>query len=319
MQTKKRAKAAKFGKKIEAGEEKAEEKTSKPVSVVSEQKEETVNNGHANISVVSTEQKNNLPEPVKEEPVIEEKKQMHEVTENLAGPGVTEKISDQVNQGNTQIRDEVQPPVVQGKEVVDEIPVKTVPESVPQVNQEVVSESPVNDNVFEVQTEVKKNLLRYFIIIAIGSFLIGLGSMAGISIFLQKIPFELPFIQRKIAEVTPSSEPTITVEPTKVTVVNLAEYRIEVLNGSGITGAASKLRDVLTTDGFKVLSAGNADKSDYTDTIISAKKNVNSAYLEKLKENLNKTYTSVIDSKTSVPESSEADVIITIGSSTAQN
>jgi hypothetical protein len=226
-----------------------------------------------------------------------EKKEMTEVVENDSVAPVSEKTSDQVSQEKEQVNEEVVQPISQ-------------------VNKEVVNEPPAGDGDYIVQTEVKRNLLHYFILIAVISFLIGLVSMAGISLLLQKTPFELPFITRKV-EITPSPKPTILVEPTKVVVVNLAEYKIEVLNGTEIAGAASKLKTALTTEGFSVISAGNAEKSDYTDTIISAKKKVTSAYLDKLKESLKKTYTIAPDSKTLVPESSEADVIITIGIGTS--
>ncbi len=96
-------------------------------------------------------------------------------------------------------------------------------------------------------------------------------------------------------------------------------YSIEVINGSEVAGAASRLKSALTTAGFDVLSAGNADKSDYTDTIISVKKKVNSAFLDKLKDNLKETYVLKSDIKVTIPDINEADVIITIGGKVASN
>lgn len=297
MQTKKRAKPAKFGAKAKPVEEKKEEQKEAPIV-----KEEPIVNEKPPAIIQPVEQNQQPQELVKQEAVVtaenKEEKPVTEAVVNILEVPVVEKNIEQVNQEKAQISDEVQVPTVQ--------------------NQETMSESPANDNAYIVQTEVKKNLVRYFLIIAIISFLTGLASMAGINFFLQKTTFEIPFIPRKTVEITPSPKPTITVEPTKATVVNLEEYSIGVFNGSGITGAASKLKEALTTEGFKVISVGNADKSDYVDTIIAAKKKVSPAYLEKLRDNLKKTYVAVTDSKILVPEASEADVIITIGGNTSQ-
>lgn len=290
MQIKKRARSVKFGKKDEPVEEKKE-----------------VEQSHQQLEPVKQEVKQEVM--VKEE--NKEANVVPEVVDNRAESTVVEKNSDQVNQEVVQVKEEMQaaPAQAQSQEIVNESPAGAVTEKEPVAD----------EGAYIVQTEVKKNMLRYFILIAVISFFVGLVSMAGISMFFQKTPFALPFIARKAAEVTPSPVPTIAVEPTKVKEVNLAEYSIEVLNGSGITGGAAKLKTALTTEGFQVTSTGNADKSDYTDTIISAKKEVNSAYLEKLKDNLKKTYTLASDSKIPVPESSEADIIITIGSNVASN
>lgn len=300
MQAKKRAKSVKFGKKVDANEERTEEK--KDVAV----------NEQKTTASPTIDPKNQRVEPVKEEPIEKvenkEEKAVAEVIHNDPVE-VIEKSSEQTKPEEAQAKLEGQASITQSQEVLDNPSPDAVIENEPQVN----------ENAYVIQTEVKRNVLRYFLLTALISFLIGLISMAGISYFLQKTSFELPFIGSKVAKITPSLEPTITVEPTKVTVVNLEEYNIEVLNGSETAGAASRLKTELTTDGFKVVSIGNAEKSDYTDTIISVKKKVNTAFLEKLKENLKKSYTLGPDSKNPVPEASEADVIITIGSNTSGN
>lgn len=45
-----------------------------------------------------------------------------------------------------------------------------------------------------------------------------------------------------------------------------SDYSFEVLNGSGITGAAKKIADKLTELGYVVVKTGNADNSDYEET-----------------------------------------------------
>lgn len=66
--------------------------------------------------------------------------------------------------------------------------------------------------------------------------------------------------------VTPvASEP----EPTEVPeALNRSQISFEVLNGSGVSGAAKKLADELTALGYFVIKSGNADKQTYPDTQI---------------------------------------------------
>ncbi|MBU4016082.1 LytR C-terminal domain-containing protein [Patescibacteria group bacterium] len=324
MQIKKRAKSVKFGQKTEKAEVKNEE----------------------NKDLTVEKQESEVKEPVKEEVVITDKnvaeEKIHEDLKNEAEEAVAvEKNGNQIKHEEAQVTQD-RHIAIQNEEVVKESSVSTdggqealvndtsskdevkVDEEIqlkePEINTVIEKEPTVNDdNGYVVQTEIKKNILRYFIVIAIVSFLIGLISMAGISFVLQKKPFVLPFGLNKIVKISPSPKPTVKVEPTKVQEVNPAEYSIEILNGSEIKGGASRLKTALTTAGFDVLSAGNAEKSDYTDTIISAKKSVNAAYIEKLRVELEKSY--ILDTKTKVlaDETSEADVIITIGGKVSGN
>jgi polyisoprenyl-teichoic acid--peptidoglycan teichoic acid transferase len=49
-----------------------------------------------------------------------------------------------------------------------------------------------------------------------------------------------------------------------------AEVRVEVLNGSGISGLAAEISDLLGKEGFKVVNTANADHFDYEDTQVIA-------------------------------------------------
>lgn len=289
MQTKKRAKSVKFGAGTKSLDEKKEEK--KEIAVKDELPSEII-----------------PAQTVKTETNIEEKNMAEvmnkgENTNPVVGPVKEEIQGQRIQNQQTQDLSGVEP--VAMNEISDEI------------SSEQQSEAP--GNAYVVETEVKKNLIRYFIIVALVSFFIGLISMAGINFILQKKFFDLPFSLPKQAEVTSTPAPTITVEPTKVVEINLSEYDIEILNGGEISGAAARLKTSLLSEGFAVISARNADSSDYTDTIISAKKNVNQAYLGKLKDSLKNKYRLGTDYKLSIPETSEADVVITIGSNVASN
>jgi len=61
------------------------------------------------------------------------------------------------------------------------------------------------------------------------------------------------------ATATPSGPPLVT-PPSKI--------RVEVLNGSGVTGAASQLADKLRAAGFVVVRVGDADRPDYATTTV---------------------------------------------------
>jgi LCP family protein required for cell wall assembly len=51
-------------------------------------------------------------------------------------------------------------------------------------------------------------------------------------------------------------------------VVTADEVRVKVLNGSGVTGVARRVGELLRTEGFSVVYVGNADRFDYTQSYI---------------------------------------------------
>lgn len=110
--------------------------------------------------------------------------------------------------------------------------------------------------------------------------------------------------------VSPSPTPTITPEPTKAA-VDLTKYEIEIQNGSEVAGEAGRQQTNLETEGFKISSIGNANNSDYTDTIIKAKKEVEKAFLDKLKSVLEKTFT--VGEIETLPDTSLSPVVVILG------
>lgn len=110
---------------------------------------------------------------------------------------------------------------------------------------------------------------------------------------------------------SPTEIPTPTVEE-----VDLSEYEIEILNGSGVEGEAGRQQTNLEDEGFTVSSIGNAEESDYTKTLIQAKEEVDKEFLDKLKEVLEKSF--VVDETEILEEEAESDVIVIIGSETSE-
>lgn len=71
----------------------------------------------------------------------------------------------------------------------------------------------------------------------------------------------------------PTPTPSATAEPTPTPkALNRSDWSMEVLNGSGVTGAAKKIADQLKALGYPVVKVGNADKDDYTSNQFFVKK-----------------------------------------------
>jgi hypothetical protein len=117
---------------------------------------------------------------------------------------------------------------------------------------------------------------------------------------------------KEINVVTLSPTPTAIPAPTKA--VDLAKYEIKILNGSEVSGEAGRQQSNLEEEGFTVASVGNADDSNFTETIIQAKENVEQAFLDKLKNVLGKSF--VVGEMEELPEDSDSDVIVILGSET---
>ncbi len=92
--------------------------------------------------------------------------------------------------------------------------------------------------------------------------------------------------QEVIAE--PSISPTL--KPTASPSASLSQYKIKILNGSGIKGEAGKVQTLIETAGFSVLSTGNALTYDYTKTEITVKTGIDRDFIIALEKTLKKDY-----------------------------
>lgn len=182
-------------------------------------------------------------------------------------------------------------------------------------------DKPSIDDKWPLVSQEKKehSLIVYFFIVTIVAFLLGLSFIAGGYYALHGKTFSFPKGIPGLKTATPIPthiQPTPTITQASKS-ANLSQYTIAVLNGSGITGEAAKVKSDLTTQGFNIVTTGNADASTYTKTQISAKKSVDSVYIQTLKTALSKTYS--VDVQSQVPDSTQqTDVIITVGSSKSQ-
>lgn len=113
-----------------------------------------------------------------------------------------------------------------------------------------------------------------------------------------------------ISDITPSPSfsevtPTPTEEP-----VDKSEIQIEILNGSGVSGEASKFKTILAELGYTNIEVGNASSSDYTVTEVTFKSSVPDEIQNEITDSLESIYAEVDVNNGSIGEN---DVQIIIG------
>jgi hypothetical protein len=139
-------------------------------------------------------------------------------------------------------------------------------------------------------------------------FIIAIVLLAGVFAYKQGM---FKGVGEKAKVVTVSPTPTSVVTPSPAKTVDLKKYEIEILNGSEVGGEASRQKTNLEEEGFIISSIGNADSSDYTDTIIKAKTEVNKDFIAKLKSVLGSAFT--VGETESLSEDSSVPVVVIIG------
>ncbi len=111
---------------------------------------------------------------------------------------------------------------------------------------------------------------------------------------------------------TPTSTPAPTPTPTPTPApVDKASIKIQVLNGGGTPGAASKMKKYLEDKGYTVDSTGNTDEYTYTSTEIHGKDTMTDA-VNNLKVDLKDTY-SLGTVASDLDASASADVQVIVG------
>ncbi len=111
----------------------------------------------------------------------------------------------------------------------------------------------------------------------------------------------------------PTTSPTTkAVNPVdQLTGLDRSTLSVEVQNGSGEVGAASKGSDILKSFGYKVVATGNADNFDYQSATIKVK-STKTNFLSLLKKDLGFSYT-VGSASADLASSSTADALVIIG------
>ena len=188
------------------------------------------------------------------------------------------------------------------EEVITEVAVEEEPKPIlePEVEEEVpVVVEPVKENVSQKKDNGWVWMLVAFV----------LGAMVGtVSGFLvaktQKSQNAKP--QTTVAQTTPAP----SASPAAVE-IKRADLKVQVLNGSGVVGAAGKAKTFLEGLGYTDVKTGNAD-GDFAETEIEIKENKSSAS-EMVKKDLKDEYT-LADTIGELDKTSDYDVVITLGS-----
>lgn len=121
-------------------------------------------------------------------------------------------------------------------------------------------------------------------------------------------------------ETTDQPEPTPTASeetptPTEELVteeVDYSEYKVSILNGSGIIGEAGKVEDLISDLGFDSIETDNAESYDFQTTEISMKEDTPDAAISAIEELIGESFT-VERTGTSLAENSTYDIIIIVG------
>ena len=95
----------------------------------------------------------------------------------------------------------------------------------------------------------------------------------------------LIFMPNKPKEAIVVPSPTPLAIATPVPVFERKDFKIQVLNGSGVAGLAGKAKDKLEALGYPEVTVGNADSKDYTETEVSIKKS-KSDFIAEIKKDL---------------------------------
>jgi ABC-type transport system substrate-binding protein len=124
----------------------------------------------------------------------------------------------------------------------------------------------------------------------------------------------------KLNTETPTPTPVATAEPTSVEPTPTASpsstlkrdvLKVQVLNGSGVSGAANKAKALLETAGYKNVDTGNASMNDLTQTEVAVK-DIKKEYLDLIVKDLAKSYDATEAAKPLVV-TSKYDIVITLG------
>lgn len=167
----------------------------------------------------------------------------------------------------------------------------------------------------EAETLVKeesKSDIKLFILVAVITALVVAALAGGIYVYLNGIsnlskPTPAPSAA-PVIETTPTPTPTASAAAE----VKLSTYKVQILNGSGKIGEASKAKALLEKEGFKISNTANAATFDFTDSIIEAKETVGESAITTAEDALSKTYS--VKAGDTLPASSTYDIIVTIGS-----
>jgi hypothetical protein len=112
-------------------------------------------------------------------------------------------------------------------------------------------------------------------------------------------------------EPTPTLAPVEEVQATPTPSINRADLKIQILNGSGVKGAAGEAASFLEEKGYEDIKTGNADAYDYEETVVQIKEDKKD-FLDILRADLAENYTLAEETETLEADSS-FDAMVILG------
>lgn len=164
----------------------------------------------------------------------------------------------------------------------------------------------------------KPNLPVKGILFFLLSFIITFAVLYAVKLNAKQLSFKMPNLNISIPGMTPPTATPIPASPTPIPptatptpAIERTEVRVQILNGSGIVGKASDVKEFLREQGYEEILTGNASAFDYETTVIQTK-----ADDEALRDLVSKDITSELEGQPEfevLEEDSAADVVIIVG------
>lgn len=201
-------------------------------------------------------------------------------------------------------------PAVEPPKPAESAVVSAVPETIKQEVAALAAVGGESQNVVSQSESVpetkKSNWLWLWVLL--GFVLGGVLGGGGVYLFLSRtMPDTVENAQKTVQE---SAGVTPTATPTGI-VVNRDELKLQVLNASGVKGAAGTAAQMLTDRGYKDVAVGNADQSDLEVTEIQIKES-KQEWLDTLAEDLMSGY-EVASEAAVIEEDSDFDAVVLLG------
>lgn len=155
----------------------------------------------------------------------------------------------------------------------------------------------------------KKPFLKIFFTFLIGFFLGGLAMAAGFYFLIspeqaQNAPKEPVPVPTEIVKETTSNSSEGEEK------IDYSQYKVQVLNGSGVKGAAALVKELFSSFDFSAVDIGNASVSNQQETKISLKKSLPVAFKDEIVKLLAEYSLSEGEN---LPENGDYDVQIIVG------
>jgi len=203
--------------------------------------------------------------------------------------------------------------IVEEVEAVEETPqheeVATVESKEPQKN-EVVEMAKAVDSEPEVVEEYDKPNYLWIIVptaLLVGALVGGLITYFSGIANLSTDSSSSPTPMASVEPATVTSEATATPKST----FKRDGLKVQILNGSGVSGAAGKAKTLLEGLGYVTVETGNASTSSFEMTEVATKE-ASKEYLELVIKDLSKEYEATAAAKV-LPTSGKYDIVVTLG------